>query len=145
MTTPQDPSTAAPADAATPAKAAGAAAPGKAAPPKSAAYKGEEIDAERGPGLGCFWIQISTLVFLLVLTPLSVTWGWPEWVSAVLLVLIILVLLFAGQTVIFLLRLVAAGRGEGRRRPLASSTPTVGDLENDATTSAGSPDQGMRE
>jgi hypothetical protein len=125
MTTPRDPRTA--------------------TPVKPAVYKGDELNAERGPGLGCFWIQISALVFLLVLTPLSVVWKWPEWTSAVLLFGIILVLLFAGQTVIFLLRLVAAGRGEGRRRPLASTTPTVGDLEDDETASAGSPDQGMRE
>ena len=139
MTTPQDPNTSAPAKAATPAKG-----------DKPAEYKGEPLEAERGPGLGCFWIQISTLVFLLVLTPLSVTWRWPEWASGVLLLLIILVLLFAGQTVIFLLRLVAAGRGEGRRRPMASATPTVGDIEADADASAaptsnGSADQGMRE
>ena len=41
-----------------------------------------------------------------------------------------MLLLFAGQTVIFLLRLVAADRRDGRRRPLASSTPTVGELED---------------
>jgi hypothetical protein len=46
-------------------------------------------------------------------------------------------LLFAGQTVIFLLRLVAADRRDGRRRPLGSSTPTVGQLEDaEATTTA---------
>ncbi len=133
MTTPQDPSTATPKTA-----------------DKPAEYKGEPLNAERGPGLGCFWIQVATLVFLLILTPLSVTWRWPEWASGVLLLLIILVLLFAGQTVIFLLRLVAAGRGEGRRRPMASNTPTVGDLEAEADAPAaptlvGSPDQGMRE
>lgn len=134
MTTPQDPSTNVPVETAATAN-------------KSAEYKGDSLDAERGPGLGCFWIQVSALVFLLVLTPLSVTWAWPEWVSAVLLVLILLVLLFAGQTVIFLLRLVAAGRGEGRRRPVSSATPTVGELEDapEAPTTAGSPDQGMRE
>ena len=130
MTMPQDPST-------------------PATPAKPADYKGEPLEAERGPGLGCFWIQMSSLVFLLVLTPLSVVWKWPEWSSAVLLFAILLVLLFAGQTVIFLLRLVAAGRGEGRRRPMASSTPTVGDLEatpqDDAATSDRSADQGVRE
>jgi len=139
MTTPPDPSTSAPAKG-TPSH-------------KPADYKGEPLDAERGPGLGCFWIQVATLVFLLVLTPLSVTWAWPEWASAVLLLLILLVLLFAGQTVIFLLRLVAAGRGEGRRRPVASATPTVGELEDaplaslapGAPTSDGSTDLGMRE
>jgi hypothetical protein len=34
-----------------------------------------------------------------------------------------------GQTIIFLLRLVAADR-RGRRRPLASGTKTVGELED---------------
>ena len=48
-------------------------------------YKGEDLDAERGPGLGCFRFQLALLVFLVVLTPLSVAWHWPEWLSAVLL------------------------------------------------------------
>jgi len=39
--------------------------------------------------------------------------------------------LLTGQTMIFLLRLVAAGRSDGRRRPLASQTPTVGELEDE--------------
>jgi hypothetical protein len=37
----------------------------------------------------------------------------------------------SGQTIIFLLRLVAADR-RGRRRPLASETKTVGELEDAA-------------
>ena len=61
----------------------------------------------------------------IVLTPLSVVWGWPEWVSAALLFAVILLLLITGQTIIFLLRLVSADR-RGRRRPLASETKTVG-------------------
>lgn len=94
-------------------------------------YKGEPLDAARGPGLGCFWVQLSVLGILLVLTPLSVGWGWPSEVSVGLLVVVLLLLLFAGQTVIFLLRLVAADRrAAGRRRPLASATPTVGELED---------------
>ena len=40
-------------------------------------YKGEPLDAERGPGLGCFWIQVIFLGILLVLTPLTVIWAWP--------------------------------------------------------------------
>ena len=97
-------------------------------------YKGDDLDAERGPGLGCFRIwagfAIATLlVLLVVLTPLSVAWHWPEWLSAVLLFTVLILLLFAGQTVIFLLRLVAADR-RGRRRPLASDTKTVGELED---------------
>ena len=51
----------------------------------------------------------------------------------------ILLLLVTGQTIIFLLRLVSADR-RGRRRPLASGTKTVGELEDagdgDATTRA---------
>jgi len=98
-------------------------------------YKGEDLDAERGPGLGCFRFQVALLVFLVVLTPLSVAWHWPEWLSAVLLFAVIVLLLFAGQTVSFLLRLVAADR-RGRRRPLASDTKTVGELEDQDTTEA---------
>jgi hypothetical protein len=102
-------------------------------------YKGEDLDAERGPGLGCFRFQVGLLVFLIVLTPLSVAWHWPEWISAVLLFAVILLLLFAGQTIIFLLRLVAADR-RGRRRPLASETRTVGELEDEASGApAGAP------
>ncbi len=95
-------------------------------------YKGEPLDAERGPGLGCFRFQLVLLVVAIILTPLSVVWGWPSAVSAGLLFLTLILLLFAGQTVIFLLRLVAADRREGRRVPLASATPTVGELEDDA-------------
>ena len=51
--------------------------------------------------------------------------------SAVLLFAVIFLLLFTGQTIIFLLRLVAADR-RGRRRPLASDTKTVGELEDAA-------------
>ena len=93
-------------------------------------YKGEPLDAQRGPGLGCFRFQIVLLVIAIVLTPLSVVWEWPSVVSAALLFLTIFLLLFAGQTIIFLLRLVAADRRDGRRRPLAGSTPTVGELED---------------
>jgi len=94
-------------------------------------YKGAPLDSERGPGLGCFWIQVVVLLVLLALTPLSVAWGWPSIVSGALLIAVLILLLFAGQTVIFLLRLVAADRrAAGRRRPLASGTPTVGELED---------------
>ena len=72
------------------------------------------------------------LAVLIVLTPLSVAWRWPEWLSAALLFAVILLLLVAGQTIIFLLRLVAADRrAAGRRRPLASATKTVGELEDE--------------
>jgi hypothetical protein len=99
-------------------------------------YKGEPLDAERGPGLGCFRFQLVVLLVLVVLTPLSVAWEWEPAVSAGLLFLTLILLLFAGQTVIFLLRLVAADRREGRRRPLASPTPTVGELEDAPATGA---------
>ena len=100
------------------------------------AYKGEPLDAERGPGLGCFRFQLVLLGVFIVLTPLTVAWGWPNVVSAALLFATLILLLFAGQTVIFLLRLVAADRREGRRRPLGSTTPTVGELEDAARTPA---------
>jgi len=117
-------------------------------------YKGAPLDAERGPGLGCFWSQVVVLGVLLVLTPLSVAWGWPVAASAGLLIAVLVLLLVAGQTVIFLLRLVAADRrAAGRRRPLASRSPTVGELEDrdqvaaDAASpdSPGAPDGGVRE
>ena len=106
-----------------------------AAPPstvRDVEYKGAPLDAAKGPGLGCFWLQIVALIVLVVLTPMSVGWGWPQAVSAALLVATLILLLFAGQTVIFLLRLVAADRrAELRRAPLASRTKTVGQLEDE--------------
>jgi hypothetical protein len=98
-------------------------------------YKGEDLEPERGPGLGCFRIQLVVLVALIVLTPLSVVWQWPPAVSAALLFIVIFLLLITGQTIIFLLRLVAADR-RGRRRPLASGTKTVGELEDEARTTS---------
>ena len=98
-------------------------------------YKGEPLDSERGPGLGCFRFQVALLVILIVLTPLTVAWGWPAEVSIVLLFVTLVLLLFAGQTVIFLLRLVAADRREGTRHaPRNAATPTVGQLEDAAAT-----------
>jgi hypothetical protein len=94
-------------------------------------YKGEDLEAARGPGLGCFRFQVVILVAFIVLTPLSVVWGWPDWISALLLFAVIGLLLVTGQTIIFLLRLVSAER-RGRRRPLASGTKTVGELEDAA-------------
>jgi hypothetical protein len=96
-------------------------------------YRGEDLDAARGPGLGCFRFQLIILAVFIVLAPLSVGWGWPSEVSAALLVAVIVLLLITGQTIIFLLRLVAADR-RGRRRPLASGTKTVGELEDQATS-----------
>jgi hypothetical protein len=98
-------------------------------------YKGEELEAERGPGLGCFRFQLIVLAIAVVLTPLSVIWRWPDWLSAVLLFGVIGLLLVAGQTVIFLLRLVAADR-RTRRRPLGSATKTVGELDDESSAGA---------
>jgi hypothetical protein len=97
-------------------------------------YRGEDLEPERGPGLGCFRFQLVVLVVFIVLTPLSVAWDWPITVSAILLFAVIGLLLVTGQTVIFLLRLVAADR-RGRRRPLASGSKTVGELEDTAPAS----------
>ncbi len=114
--------------------------PGAPRPTQPVAYKGEPLNAARGPGLGCFWIQMAVLAVLIVLTPLSVSWNWPFTITLVLFVVMLLLLLLTGQTMIFLLRLVASERSEGRRRPLASPTPTVGDLEESAPEPA--PDSG---
>ena len=92
-------------------------------------YRGADLEPERGPGLGCFRIQVVVLVIFIVLTPLTVAWNWPIVVSTVLLFAVIGLLLVTGQTIIFLLRLVAADR-RGRRRPLASGSKTVGELED---------------
>jgi hypothetical protein len=92
-------------------------------------YKGAPLEADRGPGLGCFWSQVVLLVALLILTPLSVVFSAPSWLSAAMLILVLVLLFFVGQTMIFLLRLVAADR-RTRRRPLApSARRTVGQLE----------------
>ena len=97
-------------------------------------YKGDDLEPERGPGLGCFRFQLAVLVVFIVLTPLTVVWNWPATVSTVLLFVVIGLLLTTGQTIIFLLRLVAADR-RGRRVPLGGATRTVGELE-DAEKSA---------
>jgi hypothetical protein len=106
---------------------------------RSVEYKGAPLDADKGPGLGCFWIQTVVLAVVVVLTPLSAAWSWPVPVTIVLLALTLVLLLFVGQTVIFLLRLVAADRrATGRRRPMDSATKTVGEIEDE--TSSVSPD-----
>jgi hypothetical protein len=92
-------------------------------------YRGDDLTPERGPGLGCFRLQLVVLVVFIILTPLTVVWNWPFPISAALLFAVILLLLVTGQTIIFLLRLVAADR-RGRRRPLASESKTVGELED---------------
>ena len=85
-----------------------------------------------------------------VLTPLSAAWNWPVPVTVVLLATTLVLLLFVGQTIIFLLRLVAADRrADARRRPLQSRTKTVGEIEDEAraaeTTATESDDEGVRE
>jgi hypothetical protein len=108
---------------------------GDAPPPSQRAveYKGAPLDAEKGPGLGCFWLQVIVLAIVVVLTPLSAAWEWPVVVTIVLMAVTLVLLLFVGQTVIFLLRLVAADRrADARRRPLRSATKTVGEIEDEA-------------
>ena len=98
-------------------------------------YKGGPLDAEKGPGLGCFWLQVVVLAIVVVLTPLSAAWEWPVPVTIVLLATTLVLLLFVGQTIIFLLRLVAADRrADARRRPLRSQTRTVGEIEDEAAS-----------
>ena len=100
------------------------------APPEPPTYKGEPLDSERGPGLGCFWIQIGLLTFFLIFTPLTVTWGWDPFISGALLIFRLFRILLRGEKIIFLLRLVAADR-RTRRTPLdPSAKPTVGQMED---------------
>lgn len=105
--------------------------------PKPVQYKGEPLEPARGPGLGCFRFQLVLLLLLVVATPLSVG-RVPDLVTAVLLFVTIALLLVSGQTMIFLLRLVAADR-RGRRRPLAPQSPTVGQIEDDSMTTPADP------
>ena len=115
-------------------------------------YKGGPLAAEKGPGLGCFWLQVVVLAVVVVLTPLSAAWNWPVVVTIVLLATTLVLLLFVGQTVIFLLRLVAADRrADARRRPLRSQTRTVGEIEDESVASDArdgareTDDEGVRE
>ena len=109
--------------------------PDRPAAVRAVQYRGEPLDADRGPGLGCFRFQVLVLAVLIVVAPLSVGWGWPTWASAALLFAMIGLLLVTGQTIIFLLRLVAADRrATGRRRPLESATKTVGEIEDERET-----------
>ena len=100
--------------------------------PARPTYKGAPLEAERGPGLGCFWIQVVLLMALLVATPLSVVLVFPPWVSAALLILTLVILFFVGQTMIFLLRLVAADRRAQRRPMREGARRTVGQIESEA-------------
>ena len=40
-------------------------------------YKGGPLSADRGPGLGCFWIQAVALVIAMILAPLSAALSGP--------------------------------------------------------------------
>lgn len=99
-------------------------------------YKGAPLDAERGPGLGCFWIQVVALVIAIVLAPLSAVLNWGAPIATALLIAVVVLLLLVGQTSIFLLRLVAADR-RSRRTPLRGASKTVGELEDEARSGAG--------
>jgi hypothetical protein len=135
-----------PAEPSEPAEQSEPAEPAESAEPRTVQYRGEPLDSERGPGLGCFRFQVVLLAAFIILTPLSVAWEWPFEVSAALLFATLLLLLVAGQTIIFLLRLVAADRrAAGRRRPLASQTKTVGELEDDEREGSERDDDGVRE
>ena len=80
-------------------------------------------------------LYVAHLFNILVLIPVGVTLNWPYEILAALLFVALGLLLFVGQTLIFQLRLVAADRRDaGRRRPLASATPTVGELEDGLLT-----------
>jgi hypothetical protein len=93
-------------------------------------YKGAPLEAARGPGLGCFWVQVALLAALVVVTPVAVAFGQPINVTGPMLLGMLVLLFFTGQTAIFLLRLVAADR-RARRRPLRSSSKTVGEIEDE--------------
>ena len=75
------------------------------------------------------------LAILVVATPIGVMNAWPAWLTTVMLFATLVLLLLAGQTVIFLLRLVAADR-RTRRRPLRGTTPTIGELDDAARGTA---------
>ena len=110
------------------------ASPGRTTPASDAEkplYKGQPLEAANGPGLGCFWLQVVLLVVLLVVTPLTVVWAFPPWVSAALLILTLVILFFVGMTMVFLLRLVAADRRSQRRPLREGARRTVGQLEEE--------------
>lgn len=107
--------------------------------PRRPEYKGAPLDPVRGPGLGCFWTQAVVLLTLFVLTPFGVVNAWPAWLTTAMLAATLILTLFTGQTVIFLLRLVAADR-RSRRRPLRpGTTKTVGEIVDTAPDAAEPP------
>ena len=82
--------------------------------PEMPEYKGAPLSPDRGPGLGCFWIQVVALVVFMIMAPLSAVLNWGPTIATLLLIGVVVLLLLVGQTSIFLLRLVAADR-RGRR------------------------------
>ena len=109
--------------------------------PKPPEYKGAPLVADRGPDLGCFWIQVVALVVVIVLAPLSAVLNWGAAIATALLIAVVVLLLLVGQTSIFLLRLVAADR-RSRRTPLRGRSKTVGELEDEESGGVGSPPAG---
>lgn len=107
-------------------------------PSQSPQYKGAPLDADRGPGLGCFWIQVVALVTVVILAPLSAVLNWGAAIATALLIAVVVLLLLVGQTSIFLLRLVAADR-KSRRTPLQGRSKTVGEIEDEARSGTGTP------
>ena len=74
--------------------------------PEMPEYKGAPLSPDRGPGLGCFWIQVVALVVFMILAPLSAVLNWGPTIATLLLIGVVVLLLLVGQTSIFLLRLV---------------------------------------
>ncbi len=107
-------------------------------PPRRPDYRGEELDPERGPGLGCFWFQVIVLGFFIVLIPIGLELNWPFELLAFLLFVVIGLLLLTGQSVIFLLRLVAADRR------VAGSPAAAGEPDEDGRRARGRAAGGAR-
>ena len=122
-----------------PRPAAEPAQPAQPVDPNRPSYKGAPLDAEAGPGLGCFYLQVVLLIVLLILTPLTVIWSFPSWISAALLILTLIILFFVGMTMVFLLRLVAADRRSQRKPLREGARKTVGQLESEGASESADP------
>ena len=107
--------------------------PGRAVLGSTCRLQGRAPRRRAWPGPRLLPIPGRLLVVLIILTPLSVAWEWPVGISVAFLFVTLVLLLFAGQTMIFLLRLVAADRRDGRRgrsaaprrRSASSRTPRL--------------------
>jgi hypothetical protein len=94
--------------------------------------RGTELDPEQGPGKGCFWFQVIVLVLFIVLIPIGVSLDWPSELLALLLFVVIGLLLLTGQTVVFLLRLVAADRrAHGKSTPRRGPRKKAGERQDE--------------